>query len=241
MKRSRRDLLKAVAALTVATGIPGRAARAQQPIGRHEHAADRSSRRRQGGAGRAADVGRGRQREGRAARAQGRVHRLRRPDQPGADAGDLHQAARRRQGRPADRPVWDGAHGADHAAREAARSAADGQLLVPGEPHGQARQVVQQLAVERRRELVRRLLRGRPEARGQGDRVPRRRPGIRAEPGERRAGAGQEGGPADRLHPELPAEHGRLLVHDPRHPRRQARHRVRDVVPERLGRRSCAR
>ena len=32
MKRSRRDLLKAVAALTVATGIPGRAARAQQPI-----------------------------------------------------------------------------------------------------------------------------------------------------------------------------------------------------------------
>jgi branched-chain amino acid transport system substrate-binding protein len=32
MKGSRRDLLKAVAALTVATGIPGRAARAQQPI-----------------------------------------------------------------------------------------------------------------------------------------------------------------------------------------------------------------
>jgi len=32
MKTSRRDLLKVVAALTVATGIPGRAARAQQPI-----------------------------------------------------------------------------------------------------------------------------------------------------------------------------------------------------------------
>jgi branched-chain amino acid transport system substrate-binding protein len=32
MKRSRRDLLKAVAALTLASGIPGRAARAQQPI-----------------------------------------------------------------------------------------------------------------------------------------------------------------------------------------------------------------
>ena len=32
MKRSRRDLLKAVAALTLASGIPGRAARGQQPI-----------------------------------------------------------------------------------------------------------------------------------------------------------------------------------------------------------------
>jgi branched-chain amino acid transport system substrate-binding protein len=32
MKRSRRDLLKTVAALTLASGIPGRAARAQQPI-----------------------------------------------------------------------------------------------------------------------------------------------------------------------------------------------------------------
>ena len=32
MKRSRRDLLKSVAALTLASGIPGRAARAQQPI-----------------------------------------------------------------------------------------------------------------------------------------------------------------------------------------------------------------
>jgi len=32
MKRSRRDLLKALAALTLGTGIPGRAARGQQPI-----------------------------------------------------------------------------------------------------------------------------------------------------------------------------------------------------------------
>ena len=35
----------------------------------------------------------------------------------------------------------------DHADGEAARPAADGQLLVPGEPHRQARQVVQQCAV----------------------------------------------------------------------------------------------
>ena len=32
MKGSRRDLLKTVAALTLASGIPGRTARAQQPI-----------------------------------------------------------------------------------------------------------------------------------------------------------------------------------------------------------------
>ena len=45
----------------------------------------------------------------------------------------------------------------------------------------------------------------------------------------------KKAGPADRLQPELPADDGRLLVDDPRHPRGAARHRVRDVVPERLG------
>ncbi len=54
---------------------------------------------------------------------------------PALTPGDLHQAARRRQGRPADRALRHGAHRADHAAGQAARPAADGQLLVPGEPH----------------------------------------------------------------------------------------------------------
>ena len=87
----------------------------------------------------------------RPARPQGRADRLRRPDQPGQRPGHLHQAARRRQGRPADRALRHGADGADHADGEAARPAADGQLLVPGEREGAARHVVQQLAVERRR------------------------------------------------------------------------------------------
>ena len=68
------------------------------------------------------------------------------------------------------------------------------------------------------------------------DRLPRRRPGVRAEPGERRERARQESRPADRLRAELSADHGGLLLDDPRHPRGQARHGVRGVLSERLGR-----
>ena len=182
-------------------GIEGRrgACRRRQPAaggvrasrpgeGRHEHAADRLARRRRpGGAARAAHVGRGREQEGRAAQPPGRADRLRRPDQPGQRARHLHQAARRRQGRPADRALRHGADRADHAAGQAARPAADGQLLVPGEREGAARHVVQQRAVERRLELVRRLLPRRAESRRQDRRGARRRQRLRAEPGERRA------------------------------------------------------
>ena len=47
-----------------------------------------------------ADLERRREQEGRAAGPPGRVRLLRRPDEPVHRAGDLHQAARRRQGRP---------------------------------------------------------------------------------------------------------------------------------------------
>ena len=161
---------------------------------RHEHAADRLARRRRPGrARRAAAVGRRREPEGRTAQPQGRADRVRRPDQPGQRPGDLHQAARRGQGRPADRALRHRADRADHADGEAARAAPDGQLLVPGEREGAARHVVQQLAVERRLELVRRLHQGRAEGGREDGRDPRGGPGVRAEPGERRARAGQEG------------------------------------------------
>ena len=62
-----------------------------------------------------------------------RADRLRRSVQPRDHARHLHQAARRRQGRPADRALRHQPDRADHADGEAARPAADGQLLVRGE------------------------------------------------------------------------------------------------------------
>ena len=79
---------------------------AQRPVGRADqdrlrHGADRPARRqRQAGAARHEDLGRGNQRQGRAARASGQARLLRRPEQSFDGAGHLHQAARRRQGRP---------------------------------------------------------------------------------------------------------------------------------------------
>ena len=64
------------------------------------------------------------------------LHRLRRPDQPGQRPRHLHQAARRRQGRPADRAVRHRADRAAHADGQAAQPASHGQLLVPGEREG---------------------------------------------------------------------------------------------------------
>ena len=57
-------------------------------------------RQRQGGIDLDADLGRGRQRQGRHSRPQGGARLLRRPDQSLDGAKYLHQAARRRQGRP---------------------------------------------------------------------------------------------------------------------------------------------
>ena len=107
MQVSKRTWLSfaAMLAVALAAGIGGFVprAQAQQPIKIGiEHRPDRrAGRRRQGGAGRAADVGRGRQRARRAARPQGGAHRLRRPVEPGDHARHLREAARHRQGRPA--------------------------------------------------------------------------------------------------------------------------------------------
>ena len=67
------------------------------------------------------DLGGGRQRQGRAARAPGQARLLRRPEQSGDGAGHLHEAARRRQGRPRDRPLCDRADRAGDADRDAAQ------------------------------------------------------------------------------------------------------------------------
>ena len=116
-----------------AAGLGGLVPRAQAQAAdqdRHRHRPDRGAgRRREGGVGRAAHVGRGRQRTRRAARSQGRAHRLRRPVESFGHTQHLREAPRHRQGRPADRAVRHRAHCADHAAREAAQPAADGQLL----------------------------------------------------------------------------------------------------------------
>ena len=204
--------------------------------GRHRHRPERSTGRRwQSGAGRAAHVGRRRQRARRAARPQGGADRLRRPVESRNHPQHLREAPRHRQGRSADRAVRHRTHRADHAAGEAAQPAADGQLPVPGESQGPARHVLQQRAVEHRGELVGRVLQARPGGRGQDGGIPQRRPGVRAEPGRGRERDRAQARTEDRLRAELPADHGGFLLDHPGDPRRQARHRVRHVLPERLG------
>ena len=236
---SRRSFLSIAGALAVALGVSTSPAQAQQPVKIGMSMPQTGS---LGAGGKAAllgaaDVGRGRERQGRAARAQGRTHRLRRPDQPRPDAGHLHQAARHRQGRPADRAVRHRAHGADHAAGQAARPAADGQLLVPGEQQGAATTCGSTtLPGTTPRSWSDGFFKAGDRLRRKDHRDPRRRPGVRPEPGQRRQGDRQEQGPEDGLRAELPADDGRLLLHDPRHPRRQTRPGVRHVLSERLGR-----
>ncbi|MBV9361604.1 MAG: ABC transporter substrate-binding protein, partial [Betaproteobacteria bacterium] len=98
------------------------------------------------------------------------------------------------------------ANGADHAARKRARKAPDGQLLVPGEREGAARHVFQQLAVERRVELVGRLLCRGQEGGRKNARGARRRQRLRPEPGERCSHARGEGGHQVGVRPELSAD-----------------------------------
>src|SRR5262245_9806687 len=70
------------------------------------HGAHRTARgQRQAGAARHEDLGGGDQQEGRVARASGQTGLLRRPVEPLDSAGHLHQAHRRRQGRPRARAL----------------------------------------------------------------------------------------------------------------------------------------
>ena len=78
--------------------------------------------------------------------------------------------------------------------------------FLPGEPHGEARHVVQQFAMERRLELVRRLLQGRRESRRQDHRFSPPTRSCKTSPTGR--AARQEGRTEDRVRPELSAGDG---------------------------------
>ena len=90
--------------------------------GRHVHGAHRRrGADRQAGAARAANLARRRQRQGRCAGASGRARLLRRPEQSRERPAALHEADRRRQGRPRDRAVRDQYGRAGHPGRDAAQ------------------------------------------------------------------------------------------------------------------------
>ncbi len=101
---------------------------------RLQHGADRPlRRRRQNRAPRLQDLGGGDQRQGRPPRPAGQAGLLRRPEQPGAGAGHLHQADRRRQGRPPGVELRHQPRGSGDAGRDPAQPA----VLRPVRPGGE--------------------------------------------------------------------------------------------------------
>jgi branched-chain amino acid transport system substrate-binding protein len=176
MKRSRRDLLKAAAALTLGTGIPGRAARGQQPVRVGLSIAQTGP---ISGGGRAALVALrmwaddinakggllGRKVElvvyddqGSASITPGIYAKL-----SDVDKVDLLIAP---YGSVPTAPILPLA--------KQRKMVLMGQLLVPGECPSTARYVVQQRALERCLELVGRILRDRAGTGGEQHRLPRR-------------------------------------------------------------------
>ena len=153
---------------------------------------------RQGRAAGDADLGVRHQRQGRPAGPAGEADLLRRPVQSGNDPGPLHQAARRRQGRPRGqrlRHQHDRAGDADH-------HAAQPHLPQPARPRGEHRVPIPEILLvhaDRRAgaeaEFCGRLLRhgdgAEPEAADAGDGRRRRR--VPAQRDGRRTRAGEEG------------------------------------------------
>jgi hypothetical protein len=92
---------------------------------RLQHGADRGAcAQRQVGAAGAENLGGGRQRQGRGLGTSCQARLLRRQERPGRGSHDLHQAARRRQSRPADGRLCDRPAGAGDAGRDRAQEAA---------------------------------------------------------------------------------------------------------------------
>ena len=199
---------------------------------RPRHGVDRAARpQRQVGAARHADLGGDRQCQGRAARPAGQARLLRRPEQSLERAGALHQAARRRQGRPHHRRLCHqhdraGAAGRDRAQQGVHRPdrARDQRRVrlpalfrdAPGRPEPEGRDHP-------------RLLRDRDgadaEAADGGDRRDRRR--VLAQRLRRRAGERQGGRAQNRPRPQLPAQHHRLRTDRARDAGEQRRPRGR--------------
>ena len=136
-------------------------------------------RQRQAGAARHADLGRGDQRQGRTARASGQARLLRRPDQSVDRSGHLHQAARRRQGRPRGRPVRHQHGGARDAGDHAEGQGVHHPVRSRGEHRVQVSEVLRHDPVGSRSEAVLHA------------RLLRDRGGAEPEAADRRAGRGR--------------------------------------------------
>ena len=139
-----KSLICAVSAVAAMALAADRAAaqirRADQD--RLQHGDDRRPRRqRQVRIAGAEDLGRGRQCQGRPARAPGQAHLLRRPEQSGDGAGHLYEAARYRQGRSPDRPLCDRPDRAGDAHRDPAQQALHRAVGARGEQRVQLSQL----------------------------------------------------------------------------------------------------
>ena len=236
-------LATAVVAAAVSLGLADRRLGPVQGADqdRLRHGADRPARRqRQVGAARPEDLGGGRQRQGRAARPSGQADLLRRPDQSGDGAGHLHQAARRRQGRPRHRRLRHQHARAGDAGRDAEEQAVHRPVRPRGEHRVQLSELLRDDPVRAGSEagLHQGLLRHRagaePEAADGRDRRRRRR--VLAQRLRRRARERQEGRPQDRLRQDLSAGDHRLRADRARDPGDQSRHRGDLLLSARLGR-----
>ena len=202
------------------------------------HGADRTTfRRRQAGAARHEDLGGGDQRQGRAARAPGQAHLLRRSDQCLDRARHLHQAHRRRQGRPYSRALWNQHGGASDACRRA--KGQDDHHLVRArcEPRVQIQQILRHDPERAGHQGVLHggLLRcgGRAEPQAADGSTGRSRCGIRPQQLRRRARKRQEARLQGRLRQDVSASDHGLLADRACHPGTKPGHRRHLLLPAR--------
>ena len=213
---------------------------------RLRHIANRRARaQRQVGAARAEDLGGRRQRQGWIARTSGQARLLRRSDQPGDGARHLHQAARRRQGRPDHRRLRHQYAGAGDAGGRAEEEDADRAVRARGQQRVSLSQLLRHDSVRAGPEdrlhqgLLRHCHGAGSQAADGGDRRGRRgvlRQRLRGRPRQRQGGRAQ-----DRVRQALSAIDHRLRADRSRHPGDQSRHRRDLLLPAEFGRHGEAR
>ena len=177
----------------------GKSPGAVRPTGHHRllHGADRAAGgERQAGAARHEDLGGGDQRQGRPARPPGQAGLLRRSVEPLDGAGHLHQAARRRQGRPRARPLRHRPGCPGHAGHHAEGQGLHHPVRARCEPRVQLPEILRDDPDRAGYQTVlhRWLLRGRGGAvtKTANGRAGRRRPGVLPQRLRRRARQRQE-------------------------------------------------
>ena len=182
---------------------------------------------RQAGAARHEDLGGGDQRQGRAARAPGQARLLRRPDQCLDRARHLHQAHRRRQGRPRARPLRHQHGRAGDAGHHAEGQALHHPVRARCEPRVQVQQVLRHDPDRAEhqgvlhRGLLRRRRRAEPQAADGG--AGRGRCGVLPQRLRGRARERQEARLQDRLRQDLSAGDDGLHADRARDPGDQSR------------------